>query len=261
MGNENLALPFKASPPSPTGWGWYQKPSDIIYFDDFNVLHTGHPSIRIEPHVEGVDGNRWRELNTAWIPVKVGDHIVFKVWVKTGHSTLGNDGQQVSGVLIIFDYYGASGRLWEHSSDNPRNDVDPTFQTQYDDPARYVPMNSDWTLQTLDTIVPSQVLDAKTGQLATEPVTGIIPCLVAGSYVVGSDHLQDEGQVWFADAELYINPEIVTPTPRPSGSAAVGGYVFGGYEATLPPALCRQLWKLRQKYIRPEVHRKIHPLV
>ena len=52
--------------------------------------------------------------------------------------------------------------------------------------------------------------------------------------------------------------QIVT---RKSGSATVGGYAFGGYEACLPPTIVRFLWKLRQKFISKEVHSKLHPLV
>jgi hypothetical protein len=224
MGNINLAR-------IPDDWGQYKIFGDVKYDGDpqithvdLNMLHNGHPSIRVDAHQEGIDPNHWREVNTELIPVKPGDHIVFKCWVKTGHSTLGQDGKVPSSVIILFDYYGASGRLREHSSDNPRNDIDPKWQTQYDDPQQYVPMNSDWTLRTLDTIVPAQVLDDRTGQLATEPITGIIACLVAGSYVVdnpaGGDKLQDEGPVWFADAELYINP---TPTPSLSSLLVPAG--------------------------------------
>ena len=64
-----------------------------------------------------------------------------------------------------------------------------------------------------------------------------------------------------AELDAHIAAVHTTPTPKPSGSAAVGGYTFGGYEATLPPTLCRLLWKLRERYIRKEVHKKLHPLV
>lgn len=211
MADQNLAV-------IPDRWGqyWidgvvkYNGDPQIVHLDRA-VLHNGNPSIRIDAHAEGVDPNRYREVNMPNTKVKAGDHIVFKVWVKTGHSTLGQDGKSGNGGVMLFDYYGASGRLCEHSSDNPRNDVEPwqTWQTYINDPTRYVPFNSDWTLRTLDTIVPAVLFDDKTGQLATEPVTGIVPVLQASGYIVSLPHqynLQDEGQVWFADAELYINP-------------------------------------------------------
>jgi hypothetical protein len=197
----------------PIDWGDYNIFGDVRYGSgvqithvDPTVLHNGDVSIRIDAHQQGVDTNHWREVDGNYISVKPGDHIVFTVWIKTGHSTLGQDGVSGNGGIMGFDYYGASGRLREHSSDNPRNDVDPTWVTYLDDPTRYVPFNSDWTLRKSDTIVPTQVFDDQTGQLATEPIIGIIPWLQASGYIVGPNHLQDEGQVWFADAVLYINP-------------------------------------------------------
>jgi hypothetical protein len=204
--NVNLAV-------IPDDWGDYKIFGDVRYDGgvqithvDPNVLHNGDVSIRIDAHQAGVDPNNYREADGPFIQVKPGDHIVFTVWIKTGNSTLGQDGVSGNGAIMGFDYYSATHRLREHSSDNPRNDVDPTWQTYLDDPTRYVPMNSDWTLRTLDTIVPTQVLDDTTGQLATEPIAGIIPWLQGSSYITGPNHLQDEGQVWFADAVLYINP-------------------------------------------------------
>jgi hypothetical protein len=204
--NVNLAV-------IPDDWGDYLLYGRVVYDGepqithvDSSVLHNGHVSIRIDAHQAGVDPNTYREVNGDFIPVKPGDHIVFTVWVKTGHSTLGQDGMYGNGGLILFDYYSATHRLHEHSSDNPRDDWDPTWTTYLNDPTRYVPFNSDWTLRIIDTIVPSQVLDETTGQLATEPIVGIIPILQASGYIVPPNYSQDQGQVWFADAELYINP-------------------------------------------------------
>jgi len=195
--------------PIPGGWGMLYGSGPQITSYDYSVTHNGHVSIRVDAHVQGVDINYWREVNTKQIiPVSPGDHIVFKVWVKTGPSTIGKDCIYPSSVVVGFDYYSATHRLREHSSDNPRCDIDPTWQTQYDDPGVFIPMNSDWILRILDTIVPTQVWDDSIGRLATEPIIGIIGILVAGSYTnwVNGVQVQDEGQVWFADAELYINP-------------------------------------------------------
>lgn len=205
----------------PEKWGQYPIFGDVKYDGDpqiihvdYAVLHNGEPSIRIDAHVPGVDQNNYREVNADFIPCKPGDHVIFKAWVKTGHSTLGQDGVYGNGGLILFDYYSATHRLHEHSSDNPLSDVQgwDKWNTYINDPARYVPYNSDWVLRTLETIVPSQVLDDNTQQLAIEPIVGIIPCFVAGSHVVGPDKLQDQGTVWFADAELYINPTVTPST-------------------------------------------------
>jgi len=204
--NVNLAV-------IPDDWGQYEIFGDVVYGGgpqithvDSSVLHNGDVSIRIDAHQEGVDLNNYREADGDFIQVKPGDHIVFSVWVKTGHSTLGQDGVYGNGGLILFDYYSATHRLHEHSSDNPRNDWDPTWTTYLDDPTIYVPFNSDWALRTLDAVVPSQVFDETTGQLATEPIVGIIPVLQASGYIVPPNYEQDQGQVWFADAVLYINP-------------------------------------------------------
>ena len=206
--NVNLAV-------IPDDWGQYKIFGDVRYDGgpqiahvDLIVLHNSDVSIRIDAHQVGVDPNNYREVDGDFIQVKPGDHIVFKVWIKTGHSTLGQDGVSGNGGFMLFDYYSATHRLHEHSSDNPLSDVQGSdkWNTYLNDPTRYVPFNSDWTLRTLDTIVPSQIWDDTTRQLATVSITGIIPVLQASGYIVPPNHLQDEGQVWFADAVLYINP-------------------------------------------------------
>lgn len=202
----------------PDAWGHYDgttvyySDGPQIVFVDNSVTHNGNPSIRIDPHVEGVDKNKYREVNLGYIPVQPGDHIVFKVWIKTGHSTLDDDANYGNGGIMLFDYHGANGRLSEHSSDNPRCDVEPyqTWTTYLNDPSRYVPFNSDWTLRTLDTIVPDFVIDDKSivdaNTFSFAVPTGIYPVFQASGYIVEPNLQQDQGVVWFADAELYINP-------------------------------------------------------
>jgi hypothetical protein len=220
----NASKPSQNLAVIPDDWGDYKLYGDVRYDGDpqithvdTNILHNGNVSIRIDAHqgdrTGGIDSNIYREVDADFIPVKPGDHIVFKVWIKTGHSTLGLDGVSGNGGIILFDYYGGSPihRLHEHSSDNPRNDVETyfTWGTYKDDPAVYVPFNSDWTLRKLDTIVPSRVVDDTTVVSATNfgwgIPSGFIPVLQASGYI-GPNNQQDEGQVWFADAVLYINP-------------------------------------------------------
>jgi hypothetical protein len=68
----------------------------------------------------------------------------------------------------------------------------------------------------------------------------------------------------FDGAVITASFVATSPTPPPytppSGSISVGGTPYGGY-MLLPPCLVRVLWRLREKYIRKEVHRKLHPLV
>jgi hypothetical protein len=182
------------------------------------VRTAGKPSIRIEAHTVA-DVNVYREVDhKGMIAVKPGDHIVMKYWVKTGPSTLGKNGVYGNGALGFFDYYGDDGtyhgRLGEHSSDNPRCDTDPTWSTYLNDPRRYVPMGGDWQQRTLDTIVPAHVLDVTKGTV-TGVVTGILPVLSGPTYTnnIGGVMTQDQGTVWFADGELYINPNSTSTAP------------------------------------------------
>lgn len=69
------------------------------------------------------------------------------------------------------------------------------------------------------------------------------------------------GALVLADLPDPANPPPPPPPPPKSGVAAIGGYEFGGYEKMLPPSMVKLLWKLREKYIRQEVHKKLHPLI
>jgi hypothetical protein len=66
-------------------------------------------------------------------------------------------------------------------------------------------------------------------------------------------------------AELFIEEgytaasETVTPPPPPPPTPSFAARSIG--PLGVPAAVVHQLWRLREHFIRPEVHRKLHPLV
>jgi hypothetical protein len=176
---------------------------------DYNVLHNGNPSIRME---KGTDATKSREILAAdktqsdWsIRVKPGDHIVFRVWMKTNASTIG-DTTPTSGIRFGIDFYvtggnritatqSPDGAYWTPSGGSPSN--------QY---LNYVNWGQDWTQRTMDFIVQNQYPSDGGGSYpAGQMVTpdGIVPWMQVWSDAHGN---ADNGIAWFADAELYINP-------------------------------------------------------
>jgi len=182
---------------------------------DYNVLHNGHPSVRME---KGADASKSREILCSdktqpyWsIWAKPGDHIVFRVWMKTSPSTIG-DTFPSSGIRLGIDFYsGAGGRIT--GSQSPDGSV-PTPEGGYpsNQYLNYVNWGSDWQLRTMDFIVqnqyPSDGSIYPAGQMFTPD--RIAPWIQVWSDAHGNE---DGGIAWFADAELYINPTEVTPTP------------------------------------------------
>jgi len=200
----------------PVDWGDYQQFGDVCYADpkvypqithvDYSVLHDGHPSMRIEHHVEGVDPNRAREIDVSWFAVKPGDHIVFKCWIKTGPQASGyaNDLglRWGSGGRIGIDFYGENyigGVSYNPKGASPTTNSPSSTEQR----ANYVLWGSDWEFRTIDLIVPPYF--ASDGYVFPEGemklVKGIIPWAQAWSNEPGT------GIAWFADAELYINPD------------------------------------------------------
>ena len=86
--------------------GWdltYGNPPYIVALDN-SVTYNGNPSIRVGPHTSA-DKNYAREVNTLWIRVHPGDHVVFRVWAKT--SNLVNTNYD-TGAFCGIDFYGNS---------------------------------------------------------------------------------------------------------------------------------------------------------
>jgi len=182
-------------------WGRYDavpaEPFGGYVFVDYSVVRTqGQPSLRIQKG-GGVDPfgfvDRAAWLNEPWsVPVKPGDRIVARAWFRTDPSSKGD---AVHGVRLGIDLIGygqiLKGLLAGATSEN----------------AEWVKWGtSTWTLRTFDFIVPSTAFTTdQTGSPISPTQVDAIEMWVQA---YPSD---DDGNVWVADAELYINPS------QPSG--------------------------------------------
>jgi hypothetical protein len=177
-----------------------------IIFLDYTVVHTlGKPSIRLEPHTSA-DVNTARECDGTWYPVKPGDHIVAKCWIKTDNSTPTENADPYHGGRIGIDFYAPLGNGHITIVDGLPGNVNPYFG----DPganhlAAMVHWNTSvWTLKTWDIIIPS-VIYTKDVLGNTIPATPITQCVLWMQAMQVNDGTA-LGNAWFADAELYINP-------------------------------------------------------
>jgi hypothetical protein len=169
--------------PIPSGWdlaGNGLPQSQWFAHVDNSVLGpSGNPSIRLDPDRAGTE----RDIFPVdyWQDVKPGDHIVFSIWIKTSSSSLGLNGNSNYGGRIGIDFY------------DPVNGDQYGINRQYSVPTvragSFVPWGtSSWTQFTYDVTVP-----------AGSHINGIIPWIQVLE-------INDQGQAWFADAQLYINP-------------------------------------------------------
>jgi hypothetical protein len=225
MTDTNLAPMFQGGT---CKWGQYDDygyiaygdtvPEHQIAFKDDTVLHDGHSSIRLEQQNAY---NLYREINFDYTSIGPGDHVVFKVWIKTAAGT-GNAG------IIGFDA-GNSVRILEVQPRSPQEDV---WNIVADVPVQggtavYVPYGSDWTQLVLDVTIPDTVYThSDTGaSIAPQQISGCFPWF--GGVWNGRASYPN---IWFADAELYINPTDEEEAPSP-----VFGYdTVGGSEDTQP---------------------------
>jgi hypothetical protein len=332
--NKNLAQ-------IPNDWtgSWGQVGFWNNVFFDYTVEHTpGVPSIRIDPWKAGASTgstgrqNDFRECEAKWFSCKAGDHIIFKVWVKMDAGTVKGG----SGGHLGIDLYGGGNCVWVCWGPDWEPNPGGTQNTTGNDGAQTVNWGSDWTLRTIDFIVPTGTFNYNPNTKTSVPAAAIdsfVPWIQVWSSDKGAT---DPSSGYFTDTELYINPVYPEEPPAPSSynltldsqpggstNPATGTYNhqegtevsitanpvqgyrfvswnFNGttltnnpytftmpsedvsatavFEATTPPpaktaaartigpfglptAVLHQLWKLRERYIRPEVHKKLHPLV
>jgi hypothetical protein len=187
-----------------------------IVFVDTSVTHNGHVSIRCDGPATST--NQWRESDaykyiggSGWgyslFQVVPGDHVVFKIWMKTNPSTISNPTQ---GAIFGIDLYGST-RIWEVAWGYPAT---TDFTTMNYGAYKFLPYNTPtWTQGVIDFIVPSKTFrsNSEGGSIPTQTVTGMIPWICADPRYPSAQR----GQVWFSDAELYINPDFTSTAPPP----------------------------------------------
>jgi hypothetical protein len=96
-------------------------------------------------------------------------------------------------------------------------------------------------------------------QIALEPTGGYIPpeqlpyvCSTCGAAFSSLSALTQHG---------YAAGHDVVPRPPPVKVSSGSFAGVGGYESMLPPVATEFLLDLRNRFIRPEVHRRLHPLI
>jgi hypothetical protein len=123
--------------------------------------------------------------------------------MKTNPSTISNPTQ---GAIFGIDLYGST-RIWEVAWGYPAT---TDFTTMHYNAFKFLPYNTPtWTQGVIDFIVPGKTFrsNSEGSSIPTQTVTGMIPWICADPRYPSAQR----GQVWFADAELYINPNF-TPT-------------------------------------------------
>jgi hypothetical protein len=172
--------------------------------------HNGHQSIRME---KGSDPSESREILCAdksqsdWaIRVNPGDHLVFKIYMKTSVSSIG-DTSICSGVRFGIDLYRGGTRIQGIQSANGAPSYTSSgWQSLAEQDTVYVRWNNDWTQRTIEfTLQQSYLTDGLLGGSAGVPTTPdrMVPWVQVWS---ASHQNSDDGVAWFADAELYVNP-------------------------------------------------------
>ena len=174
---------------------------NIIYPSD---AHNGHFSIKVIDctTVSGCT-NVANEVNSDWIRVCEGDHIIMRCWVKTTGNTRA---AAFAGARIGLDYYGSSVRICGANSEE--NAVTGIANDDGCD-ANYVKWGSGWTLREWDFYVPRQAQSdgGFPPYVPNQPPKGewVDICAIIPWMQLWGDGRQSNA-AWFAEFELYINP-------------------------------------------------------
>jgi len=184
----------------PDDWSLTYGSGPQIIFLDESVYRNGPCSIRLEPHTEA-DVNTARECDGTWYPVNVGDHVTASCWMKTGSATYNGANPEYYGARIGIDLYAPNNNGGISIVDSYPHDGEEHVYSMVNWGTTV------WTQKTWDITIPSTFY---TEDIFTE--TSISPAQVT-QIVVWMQALPatfDE-DAWFADAELYINPDYTEP--------------------------------------------------
>jgi hypothetical protein len=128
-----------------------------------------------------------------WIPIKPGDRIVFKCWMKLNAGD-GSDNKPYDGARLGIDFYDNTG--WIGCTSALNGNPYP-YQTDEETIAMYANWGTTtWTLRTMDFYVQNTYTGGPRG---AQVPTGMMPWIQVLP-------MRDTGYAWFADAELYVNP-------------------------------------------------------
>jgi len=219
MVNENLAR-------MPQDWHLtYGEGKQIIALDS-EVLYDGKPTIRLDPHVDGEDVNIYRECDGTWLSVKAGDHIIAKakILVQQDYVYTGSDPPQYNGGRLGIDFTAPTGI---------GNNIETVDGVPHDGVEHVASMvnwgTKGWKQKTWDFIVPDTIFTADRFGNPIPPTQ--ITQIVAWLDVRPATEL---GKVWFADTELYINPDLTfppftdVPPTEPPAEIVNSGLMLGG---------------------------------
>jgi hypothetical protein len=152
------------------------------------------------------DVNTARECDGTWYSVKPGDHIVAKCWILVDHTYVyTGTAPAYSGGRLGMDFYAPSGvgKYITIVDGHPHDGSEHI--------ASVVPWGTvGWTLRTWDIIIPNTIYtkDSAGKTIPPSPIT----CMVLWLDV---KPVSAKGSVWFADGELYINPNSTPTAPTP----------------------------------------------
>lgn len=195
------AKPLKNLAVIPDDWGDYQ--GNIVYdgnpqicFLDYSVTHSGSPSMRLEPHTIA-DTNFAREIDGKWYPVKPGDRIIAKCWIKMDSSTPAENADPYHGGRIGIDFYGSKpdGTLVGIVDGHPHNG-----QEHLDSMVMWG--TPGWVQKTWDFIIPSTIYITLVDGTPISPTQ--ITYIVLWTQAMQINDGTAMGNAWFADSELYI---------------------------------------------------------
>jgi len=198
MADENLAV-------IPEGWHLTFGADPQIIHLDHAIYRTSPPSIRLDPHVDGVDVNYCRECDGKWHNINVGDRILAKCWIFCGDSQVG-DTVLWHGARLGLDLYAHTSKGYGIIDSYPHDGAEHI--------ASVVRWGSKvWTQKTWDLIVSSALYNKV--RLAGSSIPVDCDPVQIDSFVLWLDTRPetDKGLAWFADPELYINP---TGQPPPA---------------------------------------------
>jgi hypothetical protein len=188
--------------PMPDMWEEWDGGLNDYMFIDYTVLGpSGNPSIRIEadpPDYPDQPLSTWGERSgfikepNYWIPVKPGDHIVFRCLMRLNAGNgVYNGAPEYSGAKLGIDFYDNTGWIGDTSALNGN-----PYQTDAETRAMYVHWGTTtWIVRTMDFYIQNTYSETGSARVPT----GMIPWIQVMPW-------DNTGYGWFADCELYVNP-------------------------------------------------------